>query len=162
MSDSVLSIVPDDPHWQPGPEAGRATGDLVAELTLADGDGGWHEVDWHDQITLVDCGVNLEHIRCPHCRQELQTSWFQDRMEERYVSGAGFTSLDLVTPCCQTATTLNALDYDWPMAFAKFEIAIWNGSRLWQSNGDGLLDPASLTAVETVLGHPIRQVRAHY
>jgi hypothetical protein len=162
MSDFVLSVVPTDPWWQPGPDDGRAAADLVASLALADGDSGWCEVNWSDEVKLVDCGENLERITCPHCNRELSSNWFGDETEQRFVTGAGFTSLDVLVPCCGASTTLNDLGYEWPLAFASFEIAIWNGSRLFESGGDGLLDPEAAAAVEHVLGHAVRQVRAHY
>jgi hypothetical protein len=162
VSDFVLSVVPTDPRWQPDRDTGRAAGDVVASLALASGDGGWCTVNWHDQITVVDCGENLQTIRCPHCGQEIDSDWFGDLLEQRHTSDEGFTSLDVVVPCCTTATTFDRLDYDWPMAFAMFEIAVWNGSSLWGPTGDGLLDPTAVATVETVLGHPIKQVRAHY
>ncbi|MFW6692168.1 hypothetical protein [Streptomyces sp. MAR4 CNX-425] len=45
MSDDVLSVIPTDPRWQP------------AEI----------DVTWHDTLTVVDCGQNLQKIGCPHC-----------------------------------------------------------------------------------------------
>ena len=152
MSDSVLTVVPTDPRWQPSPDVGRAAADLVASLALVDGDGGWCEVDWYDEVRLVDCGENLERITCPHCGRELSDTWFGDALDERSGSGAGVTSLDVVVPCCGTATTLDALK--WPMAFTRFKIAIWNPSRL--------LTPAAVAEIEEALGHRLSQVRAHY
>ncbi|WP_030677653.1 hypothetical protein [Streptomyces cellulosae] len=50
--------------------------------------------------------------------------------------------------------SLDALDYDWPCGFARFEIAIWNPERAWFSDEE-------LTAIGHALGHPVQQVRAH-
>lgn len=59
-----------------------------------------------------------------------------------------------MTPCCAGATTLDALRYEWPCGFARFEIAVWNPERLW-------FDDAELASVADALGHPVKQVRAH-
>lgn len=153
MGDSILSVVPTDCRWRPGPDAGRAAGDLVA--TLASGDR--CDVAWHDEIRLVDCGANLERIGCPRCGRELPDDWFGDALDGRSTPGGGFASLDVVAPCCGTATTLDALDYHWPMAFARFTIAVRNPSLV-----SGLLPPAAAAEVAATLGHEVRQVRAHY
>lgn len=161
VSDDVLCVVPSDPHWQPDPATGQRTADLVRSLTLVDGDGGWCEVDWHDDVALVDCGGNLERISCPSCGRQLDDEWWRDLLEERHTSGSGLADLAVVVPCCGAPTTLDALQYDWPVAFARFEIAVWNPSRTIDP-GDGRLDGGAVAAVERALGHPIRQVRAHY
>lgn len=53
------------------------------------------------------------------------------------------------------------LQYDWPLALARFRIAIWNPSKTFHP-GDGRLDEAAVAVVEQALGHSIRQVWAHY
>ena len=103
-------------------------------------------------FAVVDCGVNLERITCPHCGGSLDTDWWSDLLEEHAESG--FTTLVTEVPCCGAATSLDALDYDWPCGFARFEIAVWNPERRWFSAED-------LTALGDVLGHPVRQIRAH-
>ena len=162
VSDNFLYVVPSDPWWRPDPGAGRAAGDLVASLALAGEDRGTCEVDWSDGVELVDCGENLERIGCALCGSELPAGWFRDGLDERYVDGAGFATLDVAVPCCGAETTFNDLDYRWPMAFARFAIAVRNGSGLYRSGDDGLLGTAATAAVEQVLGHSLRQVRARY
>ncbi|MFF3915300.1 hypothetical protein ACFYZB_17690 [Streptomyces sp. NPDC001852] len=73
MSESVLSVIPADPHWQPAPDAGKHAAALVLELvsastdgTEADPDDVELDVDRHDAIAAVDCGQNLMRIGCPH------------------------------------------------------------------------------------------------
>ena len=46
------------------------------------------------------------------------------------------------------------VDFDWPCAFARFEIAVRNPSR--PDFGD-----VELAAVAAALRHPVTQVRAH-
>ncbi|GAA3399132.1 hypothetical protein [Streptomyces roseoviridis] len=62
MSDDILSIIPSDPRWQPDSDAADSVVALVEELAPG-ADGGVDveiEVMWHDAVTAVDCGANLE------------------------------------------------------------------------------------------------------
>ncbi|WP_193789276.1 hypothetical protein [Streptantibioticus cattleyicolor] len=57
-------------------------------------------------------------------------------------------------PCCGSAATLDALHYQWPLGFARFQIAVTNPERIWFTEEE-------LAAVAHQLGHPVRQIRAH-
>lgn len=154
MSDDVLSVIPTDPQWQPGEAAAeRAAG--LAEA-LAPGVPGGVDVDidvtWHDTLTPVDCGGNLERIGCPHCGGSIDTEWWADLLESH--AADGFATLAVTVPCCGAATSLDVLDYHWPCGFARFEIAIWNPERTW-------FDDEDLAAIGKALGHPVKQIRAH-
>ncbi|MFE7332898.1 hypothetical protein [Streptomyces sp. NPDC057565] len=154
MSDDVLSIIPSDPRWQPDHDAVDRVIALVEELTPGAADGVDVEIDvtWHDVVTVVDCGGNLENIGCPLCQASIDTEWWGDLLEAHCEDG--FATLATEVPCCGGSTTLDALEYDWPCGFARFEIAIWNPERLWFSEEE-------LTALADRLGHPVKQIRAH-
>ncbi|MEW1640196.1 hypothetical protein AB0469_39820 [Streptomyces sp. NPDC093801] len=154
MSDDVLSIIPSDPWWQPDHDAADRVIALVEELTpgLADGVGVEIDVRWHDVVTFVDCGVNLEGIGSPLCQASIGTEWWGDLLGSD--CDGGFTTLATEVPCCGGSTTLDALEYDWPCGFARFEIAIWNPERHWFSEDE-------LTALADRLGHQVKQIRAH-
>lgn len=157
VSDDVLSIVPADPAWRPTPAAAERTAALAAELSPGHpGVAVETKVTWHQGIAFVDCGVNLEAIACPLCRQPLDFGWWQERMDAGYDEAAGgFASLAAVDlPCCGGSSSLAELDYDWPCAFASFEIEIWNPARIW-------FTAEELDLLGTALGKPVRQVRAH-
>ncbi|MFE2165417.1 hypothetical protein ACFXB3_10130 [Streptomyces sp. NPDC059447] len=154
MSEDVLSIIPSDPQWQPDHDAVDHVIALVEELTPGVADGVDVEIDvtWHDVVTAVDCGGNLERIGCPLCQATIDKEWWGDLLEAH--CDDGFNTLAIEVPCCGGSTTLDVLDYDWPCGFARFEIAIWNPERLWFSEGE-------LTALADRLGHPVKQIRAH-
>ncbi|MEU9978740.1 hypothetical protein [Streptomyces sp. NPDC051014] len=154
MSDDVLSIFPSDPKWLPGKEAADRLASLVERLApgVPGGMDVEIEVSWHDVVTLVDCGQNLERIGCPLCEGEVATEFWVGLMEKRHEEG--FADLAVEVPCCGGTTTLDALDYDWPCGFARFEIAVWNPDRVWFSDDE-------LVLLGDQLGHPVRQVRAH-
>ncbi|MCT9078655.1 hypothetical protein [Streptomyces fulvoviolaceus] len=154
MSDDVLSVIPTDPHWQPDQTAAARTASMVEELSPGLPGGVDVEIDvtWHDTLAPVDCGQNLQKIDCPHCGASIDTEWWMDLVEAR--SENGFDTLAVEVPCCGAATSLDALDYDWPCGFARFEIAAWNPERAWFNDEE-------LTTIGEALGHPVRQVRAH-
>ena len=66
-----------------------------------------------------------------------------------------FIDLAVTTPCCALLSSLNDLVYDWPAGFARAELSALNPQRGW-------LDQAKLAQVASVLGHPLKQVMAHY
>ncbi|WP_328874603.1 hypothetical protein OHT76_33595 [Streptomyces sp. NBC_00287] len=154
MSDDILSVIPADPTWQPDRAAGDRAAAIALELAPGVPDGVDVEVDvtWHDTITAVPCGENLEKIGCPHCGGSIDIEWWTELVDAHEEDG--FASLAVEVPCCGAATSLDALDYDWPCGFARFEIALWNPERSWFSQEE-------LGALGAALGHPVRQVRAH-
>ncbi|MGY5052242.1 hypothetical protein ACWDE0_42825 [Streptomyces sp. 900105755] len=95
--------------------------------------------------------VSSQRGGCPQCGASIDTVWWADLLEAHFDDG--FATLAVVAPCCGAATSLDALEYDWPCGFARFEIAIWNPERAWFSDEE-------LTAIGDALGHPVQQVRA--
>ncbi|GAB3880709.1 hypothetical protein [Microbispora bryophytorum] len=154
MSDDILSIIPTDPYWQPARDAAERAAAIVADLAPGKPDGVDAEVDveWHDNVAVIACGANLERIGCPHCGASIDTEWWHDLLETH--SDEGFANLAVKTPCCGADSSLDALEYDWPCGFARFEIAVWNPQRAWFSD-------AELAVLGAALGHPVRQIRAH-
>jgi hypothetical protein len=138
--------------------ADRAAADsaaaIVAELAPGTPEGEDAEIDvtWHDTLTVIDSGENLEKIVCPLCGATIGTEWWADLLEAH--CDDGFATLAGEAPCCGGETSPDALGYDWPSGFARFEIAIWNPERDWFSDGE-------LTALADALGHAVRQVRAY-
>ncbi|WP_017592993.1 hypothetical protein [Nocardiopsis potens] len=147
MSDDTLSVIPSDPDWSPGPDAARRAASAAA--AAADGD---TETTWHEGIALIDCGANLERIGCPGCGAAIAPEQWADLVGACHESG--FADLMAELPCCGAETPLNALDYRWPCGFARFEIKVWNPVRAW-------LTEEELTRIGGLLGHRVRQVRAH-
>ncbi|WP_030678957.1 hypothetical protein [Streptomyces rimosus] len=152
MSDEILSVIPADPYWQPGQAAADRCAALLADPAFGARHGQDVEIDvsWHDPLRVIDCGQNLERIGCPHCGAEIDPGQWSDLVSACYEDE--FATLAIRAPCCGTATTLDALDYDWPCGFARFQIAIRNSGRA------GFADD-EMTALADALGHPVRQVR---
>jgi hypothetical protein len=154
MSDDVLSIIPTDPQWQPDRAAAERAAALAADLAPSRAGGVEVEIDvtWHDTVTVVDCGGNLERIGCPHCGATIDPEWWADQLGNRYENG--FANLAVEVPCCGVATSLDVLEHHWPCGFARFEIAIRNPARDWFSDEE----PATIA---DALRHPVTQVAAH-
>lgn len=150
MSDDYLRLIPTDPTWRPQAEAAqRAAATLSALVPTADG----VEAELYDKVTFIDQGANFEQLSCPACHAELAMDWWSDQMG--HTGDAGFTDLAVTTPCCRIRTSLNDLVYDWPAGFAQAELSVLNPQRGW-------LDDAELAQVAIELGHPLKQVMAHY
>jgi hypothetical protein len=73
-------------------------------------------------------------------------------MDER--CEGGFEDLSAFMPCCSTEASLDQLDDQWPCGFARFEIEIWNPPQPWFTDEE-------LSRIAEVLGHEVRQIRAH-
>ncbi|MFF5257644.1 hypothetical protein ACFY4C_01765 [Actinomadura viridis] len=154
MSDDVLSVIPTDPYWQPDQAAADRATALVTALSPGLPDGVDVEIDvgWYGEPAAVPCGQNLERIGCPHCGASIGLRLWEDLLEVH--GDGGFPTLAVQVPCCRAETSLDALDYDWPCGFARFEIAVWNPERT-SFNDD------ELALLATALGHPVRQIQAH-
>lgn len=150
MSDNFLRLIPTDPTWRPAADAAqRATATFSALLPGAD----LVEAELYDRMMFIDQGANFERLGCPACHVELAMKWWSDQVDR--ADDIGFEDLAVTTPCCGASTSLNDLTYDWPAGFAHASLSSRNPQRGW-------LDDAELAHVAAELGHPLRQVMAHY
>lgn len=155
VSDTWIRIVPTDPWWQPAPEAARAAASYVAGLFEGDG---LHvdevEAEFFERVTVIDAGDNTSSVTCSACGAELGAD-FVSRLTE--ADPDGLPSLDTRVPCCGAVVPLTSLRYEWPVGFARFEVAARNPLRdiPW-------LEADELARVADLLGHPVVQVRARY
>ncbi|MFE2316485.1 hypothetical protein ACFXC8_25705 [Streptomyces sp. NPDC059441] len=97
MSDDVLSVIPTDLHWQPGQAAADRAASIVEDLAPGLPDGVDVEIDvtWHDTLSVVDCGQNLQKIGCPCCGASIDTEWCADLLEAH--CDDSFATLAVVT-----------------------------------------------------------------
>jgi hypothetical protein len=153
MSVSYISMIPTDVDWQPTGDPAAEVGAHVARV-FADPDGMQEiTVDFHDRITAVDAGENIQQITCPRCNRDIPLEWYRGLIEQTL---GEFDSLDVTVPCCHTLVTLDTLRLDWPSGFARFEIAVVNPVRAEYEFSDEELD-----MIAAILGHPVRQILAH-
>ncbi|MEO3743740.1 hypothetical protein [Plantactinospora sp. B5E13] len=103
---------------------------------------------------VVHPGECLERITCPRCQGDIPLDWFEDLVEQ---TGEEFDSLETSVPCCAAVVPLDTLHYDWPCGYARFEIGIRDASRPEYEFTD-----EELAELGTILGHPVRQILAHF
>ncbi|WP_028655699.1 hypothetical protein [Nocardioides sp. J54] len=154
MSDNWIRIIPTTPTWAPQiPNAETATAYVRSLFTgpTASADDVTHSI--HAGVAFIDSGVNTSSVTCSACGKVTDVAWVFDIIDER---AEDLSQLDAAMPCCGASANLNDLNYDWPMAFARFEIEVMNGTR------DGYeLDVTELDHVGSLLGHSVRQVLQH-
>lgn len=151
MSEHLLCFVPLDPRFVPETPAQGAAVEL---LRRAWPDADEISVDAPDEIVLHDCGENLERVRCPHCRRDLDLGVWQEMLEDNASEDGGFDLRSRPMPCCGRHATLDELVYEWPQAFSRFALT---------APDPGTELPAALLAnLESTLGCKLRVVHQTY
>ena len=148
MSDNYLRYVPVSPTFQPERTAAEAAQKLLTEfLPQAE------EIDFEllEDVEFIDAGSNWSGVRCPLCNADAE-GWWGDAMST--AAESRFTNLNVRTPCCDGNTSLDKLNYQWPVAFGRFVLEAGN------PNSTGL-SAAQLQKLSVVLGSPLREVAAH-
>jgi hypothetical protein len=155
VSDGYIRLIPADKNWQPAPEAAASAVVYVAGLFSGpDDDVEVVSHEFYDQVTLIDAGENTTQITCSRCGEDISQEWFLGLVEEH---GESVGDRDVTVPCCGEAVPLDALRYDWPVGFARFEVSVMNPTR-----AEYELDPGELAHVADLLGHSVTQILAHY
>lgn len=145
-----MSVIPTDPTWQPTTPGAAAAAQVFRGLAP---NADRFDVDYYHQVRVVDAGENLVHIGCPVCGLDIDLDWFRD-LTEIALYHDGFHDLNVTVPCCGGRASLNDLDYDWPVGFARFELAAWEPERDQLTAGE-------LAQIAQVLGHDVRQIMTH-
>ncbi len=148
MSDNYICVIPTDPWYVPNPNAQQQA---LATMKQYAPEADEIEINVHPTPTFVDCGANFERVVCPICGT-LLNEWWQEAMDQ--AATANFTDLTITTPCCDTATSLNNLHYDWPAGFARFVLEA-------QNPHVGLLSVRQIQELTSILGCRVRQILAH-
>lgn len=143
ISDNILSIIPADAAMA---VLRRLAPQLNGFVTTE------YRITWHEKVSVVDCGANLERIECLVCQVAIDVEWWADLLEDHFETG--FADLAVTVPCCGADVSLNDLRYDWPCGFALFELEAWNPNRDW-------LTADELAQLAAALGCDVRQVLAH-
>ncbi len=101
-------------------------------------------------IQFIDCGNNLEYVRCPHCYRDA-LRWWGEAMSRS--EATGFTYRDVVTPCCHESVKLEDLEYCLASGFARFVIEL--------RGADDLTD-SDLFTFSTIMGMAFIKVNTRY
>lgn len=101
---------------------------------------------------FVDCGGELEKIKCPDCGEDISFDWWGVAMDA--ATEKEFSNLSVKLPCCGRKGSLNDLEYDLPCGFAGMEITITNMERRFCKK--------ELDKIEELLGEKVRLILARY
>jgi hypothetical protein len=155
VSDDYLRLIPTVPTWAPGADVAAVATEYVAGLFAGPGESA-DEVthEFFGAVEFIDSGVNTQSAKCNHCHAPVDLAWVFEEIDKRR---GELGQLDVLLPCCGQTSSLNDLEYDWPVGFARFEITVLNGTRdKYELHRD------ELDRLGSLLGHPVRQVLAHY
>ncbi|MER7894456.1 hypothetical protein ABTX15_32125 [Micromonospora sp. NPDC094482] len=154
-SDGYIRLIPTDLNWQPASGPAEAAAAYGSQL-FSGSDNADKRVDYefYEQVNLIDAGENTTRIGCTLCDGDIDLEWFFGLIEE---DSGSYESLGVTAPCCGAVVLLDALRYDGPVGFARFEVIAMNPAR-----GRYELDAQELAEVGAILGHPVTQVLAHY
>jgi hypothetical protein len=149
MSDNFVIFLPRDPEFVPELSARQAAEALLRQLAPSAGE---ISCTVSEAVRFIDPGGNFESVTCPNCGADLG-DWWPEAMDAAY-DGSGFPSLVTTLPCCRAKCSLNDLVYEWPAAFARFELSAQN---------PGVeLTLEQLGELEAALGCALVRIRAHY
>ncbi|MFN6105971.1 MAG: hypothetical protein ACK5EA_16195 [Planctomycetaceae bacterium] len=121
MSDNWIALVPVDPHFIPSPGRQTIARNRLGEIAP---DADQIEIIVSESVRFFDCGANFQKILCPSCGKEIALDWWSERMDDDYQDG--FKLDRYCTPCCNSASPLHELIYDWPQAFGCFALDVMN------------------------------------
>lgn len=154
MSDTIIKIIPSAPDFRIPEEKRTAITNFLDKHIAADKIG---FCIW-DAPGFVDCGGNLERIKCPVCGAELSFDWWGGEMDASH-SKSHFRDLAVHTPCCGQEVSLNNLDYYFACGFSSIVLEILN-----PAGGPGTLPAQKEILDETarMMGTDIRIIFAQY
>lgn len=101
---------------------------------------------------FVDCGGELEVIKCPDCGEDISFDWWGEVMET--AAEKEFSDLSVKLPCCGGDSSLNDLKYYLPCGYAKMEITIANSEQKFSEK--------ELINIGELLGEKVRIILARY
>ncbi|MCH5286307.1 MAG: hypothetical protein J1E43_02705 [Christensenellaceae bacterium] len=148
MSDTIVRFIPADPYHRLDEATRQRVVDYLKRTMKADI---W-DVQWQEKPFFVDCGGNLDVIKCPVCGETLDFRWWGDAMDASFEHE--FSDLTVTLPCCNAVSSLNDLRYDFLCGFACEMVGLLNPP------ADP--DAAVLAAVERLIGCPVHVIYAHY
>ena len=149
MSQQIFRVIPTDPFLLPTPDVQRQARELfLSLLPRAD-----VQIVANEEVEFIDAGENFDEILCPLCQKVVSPDWWGEAMDQSYTH-SHFQNLTVIMPCCQDSSSLNDLDYAWPVGFARFVLET--------ASEDCDLTDQQLSLFEPVLGCPVRKIQAHY
>ena len=153
MSDQLVRLIPSDPYFRVTERQAQEALRLIRQSIRADG----IELRMQETPMFIDSRENMTSISCPCCRQLLDFGWWGDAMDKAYETD--FMDLSVQLPCCGAKSTLQDLIYDFPCAFASFELEVRNPES--DRRPDARKPEDMLKQLEELLGIPMRVIYAY-
>ncbi|MDW3647137.1 MAG: hypothetical protein R8P61_08745 [Bacteroidia bacterium] len=125
MSTSILRITPSNPLFIP-PENARSS--ALNYLKTRFRKGKQIEERISEKIIFIDQGHNISEPSCPLCSSVLEIEWFAETVDSSYKED--FVNLDYPSPCCKKLINLNELLWEFPCAFGKYYLEVWDIERM--------------------------------
>lgn len=148
MSDDWIQFVPADPQAQPTKEAAdRAVRLLKSFAPEAD------EVtaEFMEQTNFFYPGGNWSGVECPVCGADAEPWWLDAVI---HAAKESYRNLAVLTPCCNSLSSLNDLHFIWPAAFGRFVLKAMNANI-------GETTAEQEQALSVALGLPLKKVLLH-
>jgi hypothetical protein len=149
MSDYIFKIIPEYSTYVPEPQL-QEKGKAYLKSILGKDSG--ISMFTTENIEFIDCGQNLESVKCPFCNQELDMDWWGNEMDRAF--NCRFEDSNIPLPCCGEISELNNLIYIEQCGFAKFVIEILNPE-------DELMSD-NILALGQILKCNLKKIKVHY
>lgn len=120
MADAYIKIIPTEPRYSVSESVLNEITENLKSFVLADA----ISAEIYKTPHFIDCGANLEEIKCPICEAALSFDWWGKAMDD--AAKTGFEDIEIILPYCSTLSSLNDLKYQFPCGFAEFELSILN------------------------------------
>lgn len=149
MSDDWIRLIPCDPTFVPrAQDAEHARSVFASHMSGAD------EVTatFTEATEFIDAGVNMSQCRCPECGTPIDPGWWDGQLQQ--AGERAFVELSVTFPDCDHRASLDDLDYDWPVGFARFVLNALNP----QATD---LEVAQRAEIASILGTPVRIIWQH-
>jgi len=151
VSEDSLHLIPENPGYEPSPEALETTRLVISEWT--DGE---VATERSDAMAFIDSGASQEEVRCPSCGHEVE-DW-GEWMSECWDDDKGFDLDARPLSCCRLEATLHELDYgQFGAGFARATVSATPRSREPLSE----LIPANRPRIEAAFENPVRFIWRH-
>jgi len=150
MSDNWIRIIPDDLEYIPDQHIQKKLLSYVKQIAPKS-----EEIESieYNKIQFIDCGTNLEVIKCPLCGSNLDIEWWRNQLDEQY-DDEGVNIVDFILPCCKGITDISKLQYDFDQGFSKYCLEMMNPDI-------GLLSKVQIGEIETIMGKKIKVIYQH-
>lgn len=151
MSDNWIILIPESAGLVPPEDKQKLALEKLRELTPNADE---VEIENTDKIRFEHAGSNFEKISCPACKQEIEMSWWQDKMDEDFGRDEDFMLMPIKLPCCSAVKTLHELQYDFQQGFARFSLSSMNPNI-------GEMPKEFVDALESILCCRLRVIYCH-